>query len=170
MQTSIQEKPKCPYCGAKANLVEGSAIYGPGYQYSAGLYWICRPCEAYVGCHKGTKDPMGSMAKPELRRMRMKAHAAFDVIWKTKRMKRKDAYAMLAHDLGIPFHSCHIAYFDEEQCRKTVEASGRIMRLFDKTASETLQDAIERLKANPPAPVWHDPEAKDEGKDEESEK
>ena len=88
----------CPYCGKPAALVDDEVIYGRSYGHKA--YW-CKPCDAYVGCHKGTETPMGRLANRELRKWKMRAHAAFDMIWKCRYMRRYNAYAWLAEELNI---------------------------------------------------------------------
>lgn len=51
-----------------------------------------------------------------LRALKMRAHAAFDPIWKGKHMKRGSAYAWLADHMGLEQAACHIGMFDEAQC------------------------------------------------------
>jgi hypothetical protein len=83
-------------------------------------FWHCAPCEAYVGCHTGTEKPLGRLANSELRREKIKAHAAFDPIWKSKEMARKEAYAWLSEQLGISPANTHIGMFDVDDCRAVV--------------------------------------------------
>ena len=51
----------------------------------------------------------------------MRAHAAFDPIWKSGTKKRGSAYAWLADQLGIPARECHIGEFDVETCARVVQ-------------------------------------------------
>lgn len=114
------EKPICPYCGAAAVLRDSIVIYRVR---SYGMIWICFPCNAYVGCHKNSKDhaPLGRLANAELREWKMKAHAVFDPLWKTGTMKRKEAYKHLAGLLGISPGDTHIGMFDVDMCKKVIE-------------------------------------------------
>jgi hypothetical protein len=108
----------CPYCGKQAQLVDSSIVYG-GHSY--GPIWDCRPCDAYVGCHRGTKKPLGRLANKELREWKKKAHAVFDPLWRSGAMRRTHAYAHLARIMHLPKHEAHIGMFDVMQCRKLVE-------------------------------------------------
>lgn len=115
----------CPYCGKPAALVDDEVIYGRSYGHKA--YW-CKPCDAYVGCHKGTETPMGRLANRELRKWKMRAHAAFDMIWKCRYMRRYNAYAWLAEELNIPAEQCHIGMFDVDMCKKVIEVSVKFLQ------------------------------------------
>ena len=117
----------CPYCGKNAKLVDSKEVYGKSY----GMIWLCKPCDAYVGCHKNSKQhkPKGRLANKELRSWRMKAHDAFDPLWQRKMRKekcsksvaRKAGYKWLAGELGIPYEECHISWLTIEQCQMVVK-------------------------------------------------
>lgn len=111
----------CPYCGEHAELVGGHVVYPHRPDLRARWFWLCRPCGAYVGCHKGTISPLGRLANAELRAAKIVAHAAFDRLWNGTNLRRKDAYRMLAHRMGIPAEECHIGMFDAEQCRRVID-------------------------------------------------
>jgi len=111
----------CPYCGKPAELVTGAAIYPRRSDLHGKSFYRCNPCHAYVGCHPGTTNPLGRLANAELRRAKMAAHAAFDPIWKTGRMKRGVAYEWLAKRLEINKSDCHIGMFDIETCKRVTE-------------------------------------------------
>lgn len=111
------EGPNCPYCGKPAQLVDSAIVYG-GRSY--GLIWDCRPCDAYVGVHRGTQTPLGRLANAELREWKKRAHAYFDQLWKSRKMSRGQAYSHSAKIMGIPKHEAHIGMFDVERCRKLV--------------------------------------------------
>ena len=106
----------CPYCLEPAKLVDSEVIYGRSY----GNSWLCVPCDAYVGCHKGTNKPLGRLANKDLRQAKMKAHIAFDPLWKSKKMTRREAYIFLANKLGVETKDCHIGMFSIYQCDLTV--------------------------------------------------
>jgi hypothetical protein len=122
----------CPYCGAEAVLVDSEEVYGRSY----GLIYLCRPCRAWVGVHKGTEMPLGRLANKELREWKIAAHAAFDPLWQAKMRRdncskgqaRKAAYTWLAEKLGIPLRKCHIGMFDIDLCKRTVEVCEKIPR------------------------------------------
>jgi hypothetical protein len=111
----------CPYCHAEAKLVGGAKIYPHRFDLHEKRFYLCSPCNAYVGCHPGTDKPLGRLADKELREAKMKAHSVFDPLWKSKTMKRSHAYGMLAERLGISKRDCHIGMFDVATCKRVVE-------------------------------------------------
>lgn len=113
---------KCPYCGSTPELVDSKEIYGRSYGYA----YLCRPCDAYVGCHKGTTEPLGRLADARLRDLKKRAHFLFDRLWKeSKRTTRSKAYQSLADHLNIPAKYCHIGMFNPEQCFRTMDFATR---------------------------------------------
>ena len=123
----------CPYCQQPAQLVSGLIIYPHRLDLGRLKFWLCKPCKAYVGCHKngdGTK-PLGRLANAELRAAKSAAHLAFDPIWKTKIMIRTEAYYWLAKQLGIKPTQCHIGEFDIEQCKKVIMECNAFMGLLE---------------------------------------
>ena len=116
----------CPYCNKKIVYVDSTEIYGKSY----GMVYMCRPCNAYVGVHKGTHYPLGSLANLELREKRKEAHYYFDQLWRIpgldgskKAKKRLTAYKWLAKQLYIAREKCHIGFFDISLCNKTIQVS-----------------------------------------------
>lgn len=113
---------QCPYCGGVPMLTDSKAIYGKSY----GMIYLCEPCNAYVGCHKGGKGTtaLGRLANKELRSWKMAAHREFDSLWKMSKRKyrRQKAYQWLAGELKIDSHFAHIGMFNVEQCKETVAA------------------------------------------------
>lgn len=115
----------CPYCGNETELVAGAIMYPHRKDLYDLKFWRCEPCDAYVGCHKRSTKPLGTLANAELREARKRAHKAFDDIWRMGFKPRSSAYTWLASVLGIPKRSCHIAMMTEAQCANTVAASER---------------------------------------------
>lgn len=109
---------RCDYCGAKANFVDSSVIYGKSY----GMIYLCPDCGAYVGVHKGTDKPLGRLANSELRRWKQNAHNVFDPLWRCGpfRGRRNAAYAWLAQQMGLPVEKTHIGMFDVAQCKEAI--------------------------------------------------
>jgi hypothetical protein len=118
---NTESEIKCPYCEKSARLVFGRDIYPNRPDLSMLAFWLCTPCSAWVGCHPGTKKPLGRLADAELRKAKIAAHAALDPLWKNGQMRRQEAYTWLAMRLGIPSEECHIGMFDLEMCRKAVQ-------------------------------------------------
>ena len=106
LRTETPQEIVCPYCHQTTRLVDSIEIY-KGRSY--GLAYWCEPCDAYVGCHKGTARSFGSPANEALRDARKEAHKNFDPIWKETDLRRKDAYAWLASRMGMRKWDCHIA-------------------------------------------------------------
>lgn len=48
------------------------------------------------------------------------AHDTFDVLWKSGRMSRTQAYAALARHLRLSKDDCHIKRFGVDQCIETI--------------------------------------------------
>lgn len=107
----------CPYCKKDAKWCENKEIYGKNYGRSY-MCWHCADCNAYVGCHNNTTDPLGTMADKETRKWRQKAHQVLDPIWRNHRMKRGDVYAILQNHFGFPVH---VAQSDIEMCKKIIK-------------------------------------------------
>lgn len=125
----------CPYCGELAAFVTGTVIYPHRPDLSRRMFYHCLPCDAYVGVHSGTTRPFGRLADANLRRLRNRAHAAFDPVWKGGPLRRGAAYRWLAERLGVPAHECHIGGFDGPMCE-------RVVRLMNDTKEI---EVIERL-------------------------
>ena len=108
----------CPYCGEQAPLTHSREVYGRDY----GWLYMCKPCNAYVGCHKGTTKSKGSPANHSLREARKSTHRAFDPIWRETLVDRRSAYKWLAEQLGIDGKDCHIGMFNLVQCELAINA------------------------------------------------
>ena len=116
----------CKYCGSPTELVDSSEIYN-GVSY--GRIYLCRKCQAYVSCHKGTDTAMGSVANAELRKLRNTAHEWFDSIWKHKLKKsRYNAYSWLSLRLKMNKNFTHMGLLDEEDCKRVIEISSEYIR------------------------------------------
>lgn len=91
-------------------------------------YYSCSQCNRRVGCHRGTNEPLGTVADAELRVWRRRAHKAFDTLWKQRAKRdgceRKEArakgYKWLSEQMGISGDKCHIAMFEIAECQRVV--------------------------------------------------
>ena len=136
MMATTADTPICPYCAEDATFSESSGHLYQGRDY--GPVWECRKCEAYVGCHKGSRRALGRLADYRLRQAKVQAHAAFDPLWRRKMEKtgctlqeaRTRAYRWLAGEMGIKMEDCHIGMFNIEQCERvrTICATVRLSR------------------------------------------
>lgn len=110
-------KVKCPYCKQKAVLQTNSRTV---HKNNHGSIWICEPCKAWVGCHKGTIRPKGTLANEETRNARIAAHRVFDGLWQNLNWSRNFAYKWLASRMCMEAYQAHIGCFDEEHCLKLI--------------------------------------------------
>jgi len=112
----------CPACGSFARLTTRGEVGLNGIPEAA--VYICRKyptCDSYVGCHPGSEKPLGHLANAELRRMRVKAHNAFDWFWKSGQITRGQAYELLAEHLKLESDKAHIGMLDTDQCRSVID-------------------------------------------------
>lgn len=105
----------CPSCASEMKLKES--------RY--GLFYACvafPKCRGTHGAHPDGK-PLEKPATPETRQWRIRAHDAFDELWKgpKKRMSRGDAYAHMQKLMGMTADEAHIGNFDEDQCVDLIE-------------------------------------------------
>ncbi len=119
-QRTRQLAPVCPYCGETSRLTTGREIYPKRSDLHHKDFYICAPCDAYVGCHMNTLTPLGRLANAELRAAKSAAHRAFDTKWQWGGMTRSRAYHWLSCRLNIPGELCHIGMFDVETCQRVV--------------------------------------------------
>jgi len=114
--------PLCHHCQKKSELVKGDAIYTHRHDLHDKFFWFCKDCNAWVGCHRGSNEALGTPANSELRALRHRAHEAFDPLWKWGSFSRSNAYQWLSKRLGIDVQDCHIGQFGPETCRKVIAA------------------------------------------------
>lgn len=105
---------RCNICGSH-NIELKNGKYG---------YWFeCQCCGATVGCHRGTKKPMGIFADKYMRTLRMQCHNLFDFDafgrrrWTTSK-ERNRLYRGLARELGITPERCHFGKMDKAMLEK----------------------------------------------------
>lgn len=110
----------CPYCGDDTEFITSEAFYGR--DYGTNIY-VCWPCDAYVGTHKGSKTALGTPADEALREARKKAHRAVDYFWKTRKESRSSTYRWIQAYLGLTPQEAHIGMFNLEQCKTITTAS-----------------------------------------------
>lgn len=118
--TTLAKQVECDYCGELAKPKRGNFIY-PGRPDLACLnFYYCDNGHdpAYVGCHKGTMQPLGRLATAELRAAKCGAHNHFDPLWRDNYMSRSEAYAWLREAMNMTPKDCHIGKFDIPTCHK----------------------------------------------------
>ena len=155
-------KVRCDYCNRKAALVNGAIVYPHRPDLASSQFWYCADCSAWVGVHPGTTKPLGRLATAKLRQLKSMAHAAFDPIWKSKRMKRGQAYAWLAKEMGLPRELTHIGMFDEDQCAQVAKLAHGFMRghasqkstYMGRTPCKVLFNETERIELSEGEWIW----------------
>ena len=125
----------CGECGSAMVLRQSPKFKNP-YFYGCSQYPNC------TGTHTAHPDgsPCGIPANKETRGWRIKAHDAFDRVWKSqslfkpvseRRKARSEAYKQLAIELQSE-KDVHIAEADIEMCQKIIEASDRLFKSMEK--------------------------------------
>lgn len=130
--------PICNYCGNFSEKVTGKEIYPHRKDLFHMTFYSCN-CQlggAYVGCHGSSDKPLGRLANAELRKAKSAAHRAFDQLWRSKLLKRQEAYKWLAKQMNKTGADCHIGMFDISECQKVVELSrDKLIELMNETTS-----------------------------------
>lgn len=105
----------CPSCGVRMVLKldgEDRWFYGcPNYP----------ACQNTHGAHQESGEPMGIPADAETRQWRIRAHKAFDMLWKSGEMSRSAAYRLLQRIMDLPEDEAHIGRFDRDQCQELID-------------------------------------------------
>lgn len=114
----LRDKPTaCDGCGSKRikwyHLPQSKRLWP--------YVWACDLCGAQVGCHSGTKNPLGFMANKETRKLRADVHHLLDRIWKSGYISRARTYDWLAGVLELEQPTCHIAELTAEQLKTALD-------------------------------------------------
>ncbi len=125
MNRRMASKVVCPYCQSDAEWVENKEIYGENRGKSYMIY-LCRKCDARVGCHNNSEVPLGTLADKELRQWRIKTHEHLDRLWKDGIFSRKEVYAMLK---TIFKKEIHIGESDIKTCKEIIKKLQRPVNL-----------------------------------------
>lgn len=103
----MTREPQCPRCGGTP---ERSVTRWGIRDKCCGLWsWGGKP-----------------LADGETHEARRAAHAAFDTLWKPRRMTRGRAYRLLQAELGLSAQECHMATMDAETALRVPAAVERI--------------------------------------------
>ncbi len=112
--------PICPKCGSAMVLKTTNK-----FRYPSGLprrFWSCSKwpdCECCHGAHPDGK-PFGVPADDETKKLRIAAHEVFDQLWKSRGMRRGDAYRCMQRMMGMTEDQAHIGMFNADQCRRLI--------------------------------------------------
>lgn len=84
-----------------------------------GHYYSCTKCKSSCKADK-YGNQIGLPSNIGLRRARNQAHEVFDVIWKSEKMSRTEAYEWMSIAMDINPINAHISKFDVSQCLKLI--------------------------------------------------
>lgn len=85
--------------------VKGDVIYPHRKDLKYLTFWQCPTCKNYVGSHKKSKMPLGSIPDSKMRKLRNILHSLIDPIWKSNKMTRRQVYSEISKNLGYEFHA-----------------------------------------------------------------
>lgn len=105
-------------------LVNNSEIYHGNEFGEWPFAYLCAEhhCGAYVGIHKYTDLPLGTMADARTREARTKAKNFFLTLSNIRfNRNRNKSYPWLAEQMGIEQKYCHFGIFTLEQCNQVME-------------------------------------------------
>ncbi|MDE2470792.1 MAG: topoisomerase DNA-binding C4 zinc finger domain-containing protein [Bradyrhizobium sp.] len=134
-----ETKVTCPDCGAPMRLRQTQRFTTKDGQPRK-FYGCSRfpQCQATHGAHPDGR-PLGVPGNAETKAARHRAHAVFDAIWESGRLKRKAAYLWLSAKLG---RDAHMGEMNIEQCEEVV----KICEEFDVNDSDAVK-AAETIRA-----------------------
>lgn len=129
----------CAECGAPMVLRRSAKYPHPFYG--------CSNYPACTGTHGAHPDgrPLGIPATKETKAWRIKAHDAFDRLWKEGHMSRGRAYRRLARLMGAD--EIHIGEADISTCRQVIDVSNELYEISMEDVATGLihEDAGDRI-------------------------
>ncbi len=107
----------CCGCGhdVAAKKVKGDFIYSNRADLSEKILYFCEACKNYVGTHKDSGNPLGSIPTKEIREKRMEIHKLIDPLWRSGKVNRGHCYQMISQKLGYEFHTAQISSLEEAE-------------------------------------------------------
>jgi ssDNA-binding Zn-finger/Zn-ribbon topoisomerase 1 len=93
---------------------------------SFGLFYGCTRYPHCAGTHGAHPDgsPLGIAADHETKQARIRAHEAFDQLWRDKLLpSRKAAYRWMQEALALSKEDAHIGRFSIDQCEALIAAA-----------------------------------------------
>lgn len=103
----------CVECDKKVEpkLVTGADVYPHRADLCDLPFWKCGICNNFVGTHHKTDNPtkpLGVIANPNLKKIRMEIHSKLDPLWRSGEYDRKELYKMLSDELGRKYHTADL--------------------------------------------------------------
>lgn len=120
---------KC-HCGAHAMKRPASVVHGTKAKAEEYLYVCSRypACDSYVGTHKKSLEPMGTLADKKLRIKRIEAHKFFNQLWESGIMQKWQAYKWMEAKFGLNRNQAHIAKFSEYMCDELISVCKQVLK------------------------------------------
>ena len=134
----------CPYCGRQAVLRPATYVYGERNLDPENYLYVCGgypACDSYIGVHKKSLRPMGTLADGNLRHKRIEAHRALNEVI--------NAGVMTKHGLG---KEKAMEWADEEDfrfCLNRLVRRGLVARCEGETKEEALFFLFQRAVLKP---------------------
>ena len=104
----------CPYCGRQAVLRPAMYVYGERNLDPENYLYVCGgypACDSYIGVHKKSLSPMGTLADGNLRHKRIEAHRALNEVINAGVMTKHGLYIWLQNRLCLSETEMHIGKF-----------------------------------------------------------
>ena len=117
------------HCGATAVLRPASLVH-ENPRYEEYLY-VCSKypaCDSYVGAHKRSRKPKGTLADKELRSKRIEAHKVFNQLWTSGLMEKWQAYKWMQAKLCVHRDDAHIAKLSPYMCDRLIDLCNQILQ------------------------------------------
>lgn len=117
------EKPCTVHIVKDRVLRPAAYVYGDNNLDPEKYLYVCSgypSCDSYIGAHKKSMRPMGTMADSDLRNKRIEAHRALDAIWKNGYMTKHSTYIWLQNRLNLREKDTHIGKFSYYLCEQTI--------------------------------------------------
>lgn len=94
------------------------------YLYVCGGY---PACDSYIGVHKKSLSPMGTLADGNLRHKRIEAHRALNEVINAGVMTKHGLYIWLQNRLCLSETEMHIGKFSYFRCEETIRECKKLM-------------------------------------------
>lgn len=123
-----KQKIYCCKCEKEreCELCDGSVIYPHRPELATKWFYRCPECHQWIGCHPGTKTPLGTIPTQEMKKARMIIHGLIDPLWRKGIVPRGKIYKMLSKELGTEYHTGWTKSLHE--CRKVYRAATKVIR------------------------------------------
>lgn len=110
-----KEYPVICTCGQPMVLNYSDKIPDAPWFYGCSTFPKCRTSH---GCHQATGKPLGRPADHETKQWRIRAHDAFDTLWKGGKMSRARAYQWMMATMNLSEEENHIGMMDKATCQR----------------------------------------------------